>query len=254
MNLVAVTMVKDEAEIIGHTVAHLLRQGVDAVVVADNGSTDGTVDALAPGGRVHVIDDPEIGYWQSQKMTKLAEIARLEHDADWVIPFDADEFWTSLEGDTLRDTVNQADAAGYNLLAATIVDHVPTAMDPDDGPPQKRIGWRRRQPAPLFKVAMRAEPGLQIHQGNHSASTPVPHGYGLLRVRHFPYRSPEQMIRKARNGARAYAHTDLPFHVGQHWREYGAMTDEQITEVFHRWFYSPKPDLDPTLIYDPLAR
>src|SRR5678815_6052118 len=37
----AVSMVKDEADIIGYTVGNMLQQ-VDHVVVADNGSTDGT--------------------------------------------------------------------------------------------------------------------------------------------------------------------------------------------------------------------
>jgi hypothetical protein len=105
--------------------------------------------------------------------------------------------------------------------------------------------WRRAVPAPLPKVAVRAVPGVVIHQGNHGATfpdSPVPpiikH---LLTIHHFPYRSPEQMIRKARNGAAAYAATDLPEEVGQHWRGYGRMSDEQITEAFHKWYWREDP-------------
>jgi hypothetical protein len=73
---------------------------------------------------------------------------------------------------------------------------------------------------------------------------------GELEVRHYPYRSPEQMIRKARNGAAAYAATDLPETVGQHWRDYGRLTDEQIGEVFRRYFWSADPEAD-GLVHDP---
>ena len=38
----AVTMVRNEADIIGTTVRHLLAQDVDGILVADNGCTDDT--------------------------------------------------------------------------------------------------------------------------------------------------------------------------------------------------------------------
>src|SRR5689334_9181615 len=61
--LFAITMVKNEQRTIGHVVEHLLAEGLDHVIVADNLSTDRTrevLDALVVRGLpVTVVDDPE---------------------------------------------------------------------------------------------------------------------------------------------------------------------------------------------------
>src|SRR5690242_17110689 len=91
----AITMVKDEADIVATTVGVMLEQ-CDGVIVADNNSTDGTRDLLADLARQHktltVLDDPEVASYQAKKMTNLAHFAR-ERGATWAIPFDADEYW-----------------------------------------------------------------------------------------------------------------------------------------------------------------
>lgn len=251
MTVVAVSMVRDEADIVAATVAHMCGQ-VDAVIVADNNSTDGTRDIL-DDLPVTVIDDPDPAYYQSRKMTALAERARTEFGADWVVPFDADEWWYSPFG-RIADVL---EAQSCWVAGADLYDHVATGHDPDLEDPTKRIGWRRRDAAPLQKVACRPGPDLTIEQGNHDATYDVPADRidGLLVVRHFPYRSPEQMARKARNGAEAYAATDLPEDAGAHWRAYHQLMvahgDEAIHDVFRMWFWTADPTTDPTLIYDP---
>jgi hypothetical protein len=116
-------------------------------------------------------------------------------------------------------------------------------------------------------VAVRAVEGVQIHQGNHSAAFPNnPHPKSvttLTEVRHFPYRSVEQFVSKVRNGAAAYAASDLPDSAGAHWRQYGKILDERgeegIAEIFHTWFYRENPraeyvvgsEVQPGLVYDP---
>ena len=42
--------------------------------------------------RIHVALDEEPAYHQSEKMTWLAHCA-WRAGADWIVPFDADEFW-----------------------------------------------------------------------------------------------------------------------------------------------------------------
>jgi glycosyltransferase involved in cell wall biosynthesis len=244
----AITMVKDEADIIASTVGHLLGQ-VDEILVLDNGSTDGTRELLAELP-VAVSDDPEVGYHQSRKMTDLARRAG-ELGADWVIPFDADEVWYSPFG-RIADVLADVPA---RTAPAALFDHVATGLDPEDPDPIRRIGWRRREPALLPKVACRPRVEVTIQQGNHAASYRGGVEAGLLVVRHYPYRSADQFVRKARNGAAAYAATDLPATEGAHWRQYGAILEahgpEALGDVFRQWFWTADPASDPTLIFDP---
>lgn len=244
MTVFAVAMVKDEIDVVAATVGRMVEQ-VDRVIVADNGSTDGTREALEALD-VDVCDDREVGYFQSRKMTALAMRAYCR-GADWIVPFDADEVWIASEG-RVADVLEQLPDEAL-ICEAAVLDHVAVQGEPGPFSP-----WRRAEALPLRKVAVRAREDLTIEQGNHGASFEgVPHplrATGLLEVRHFPYRSPEQMIRKARNGARAYAATDLPADVGAHWRGYGELSDDQLREVFETYFSTADPKAD-GLIFAP---
>lgn len=248
--VIAIALVKDEADIIEHTVRHMAEQ-VDRLLVADNGSTDGTreiLDDLELDLELTVRDDPEVGYFQSRKMSILAADAG-QMGAAWVVPFDADEWWYSPFGRIADILAGQPEAA---VVRAELYDHVATGQDPE-GDPVSRMSWRRREPAPLPKVACRPYPRVTIHQGNHGASF----GQTIdgLVVRHFPYRSVEQFERKVRNGAAAYAATDLPDDVGKHWRDYGRILEAEgpdaLAAVFRSWFWVAEPERDPSLILDP---
>ena len=268
---VAVCMARDEEDVIASTVAHMLAE-VDAVIVADNLSTDGTrkiLDELAASstGRLVVVDDPDPAYRQSEKMTALALRARLDLGAEWVVPFDADEVWYSPFG-RIADVL--ADVAPQWLIApAPLFDHVATGEDnPLELDPIRRLGWRRRYRNALPKVAARWREDLVIEQGNHGARYT---GRGtsfdeLLVVRHFPYRSTGQLVRKVRNGAAAYAAAgdSLPEAFGAHWRQWGRILDERgeeaIAELFHTWYWRDTPrapielpdgERQPALLFDP---
>jgi hypothetical protein len=246
-----VAMVKDEADVVGGTLRHMADE-VDFLIVADNGSTDGTRDILhqlAGELPLTVVDDPDPAYYQSVKMSGLAARAA-QAGAEWVVPFDADELWYATH--RIRDVLPGLDCS---IAYATLTNHFCTALDGDDPDPFRSMGWRQRDPAPLGKVAFRWEPGSVIHQGNHGVSRPSG-GIGVpaLQIRHFPYRSPQQFARKAVNGAAAYRRTDLPVDMGAHWRAYGQIADRYGTEALedvyrqHFWYLSPT---DAGLVHDP---
>lgn len=248
-----VSMVKDEADVVEGTLRHMADE-VDHLIVADNGSTDGTREILAQLADelpLTVTDDPDPAYYQSVKMTRLAQRAA-EADAIWVVPFDADELWFA-RGGPLREVLPVLPPA--NVAVALLTNHFSTAIDPSEGDPFRRMVWRSAEPAPLGKMAFRWEPGAVIHQGNHGVTLPsgqVP--VDALEVRHFPYRSVEQFLNKARNGAAAYRAADLPEDQGAHWRAYGdileRLGEEGLADVYrqHMWYLSPT---DSGLVLDP---
>lgn len=269
MKVIGVTMVKDEADIIRSTVENMLAQ-VDGVIVGDNMSTDATPEILKElqekhGRRLKVLYDDEVGYYQSAKMTTLANVAHSDMGAHWIVPFDADEMWYSPFG-SIREVLKTVPAK-FSIVPATVFDHVATAEDDQNEDPVARMGWRRAAPLGLPKVACRWRGDLRIEQGNHAASYGMPTNTfdPLLVVRHFPYRSTEHLIRKVRNGAQAYASVGdaLPETTGLHWRQWGKLLDEvgeeAIRDIFRTWYYRADPrsslvvdgETLPPLIYDP---
>lgn len=254
----AVGMMRDEQDVAYAVLDHLANEAVDGIVVADNRSTDGTRDELERAATdlpvpVVIIDDREVGYRQSEKMTVLAALAA-QRGATWIVPFDADELWlarTHHLGETLRRLPEP-----YTTVPAVLLNHFCTALDGTDPNPFVSMQWRKSDPGVLPKVAFRWQPGAVIHQGNHGVTLPDP-GItlpGELAVRHFPYRSAEHFVRKARNGLEAYRATDLPYDQGAHWRSYGEILErhgeQACADVFreHFWYLSP---IDGGMVHDP---
>lgn len=254
----AIAMVKDEADVIEDVLRHVAAQGVDGILVLDNMSTDGTREIIERVGdsldcKLGVREDDEVGYYQSRKMTGLAEHAHVHLGADWVWPFDADELWYYGEHDRLADVIARADG---DVIHSRLWHHFPTAIDAgDDGNPFTRMCYRGADEAPIGKVIARWQPGMVIAAGNHALEgSYVPSSVVGIEVRHFPYRSEEQFIRKAINGARAYAATDLPWGTGQHWREYGLLYAhggvQALRDAYNAHFVYDLPSAA-GLVYDP---
>ena len=253
MSVWGIAMCKNEADIIGPIVAHMVGQ-VDHVLIADNLSTDETPDILAASGAEVIVDD-DPAYRQSEKMTALAQRAR-DGGATWVVPFDADEWWYSPHGRIADVLAGLSDSA---IATAAMYDHVPTLVDPIDDNPITRIGWRRRDHGVFPKVACRTGDSLVVQQGNHGAV----YNNGLtpnviadqLVIRHYPYRTREQFVAKAKQGAAALRLTRLPRSSGLHWRQYAEIAerdgDEALAAVFDNWFHSDDPAANPALIFDP---
>lgn len=256
MAVFGVTMVKNENDVIMGTMLHMAAE-VDHIIVADNGSDDGTrctLATLAEELPLTIVYDDEPAYYQSVKMTALAARAAQE-GATWIVPFDADELWNAGGGQHRIRDVLPGLPDDITVASAPLLNHLRTAVDEDDPDPFRSMVWRARDPAPLPKVAFRWEDKAVIHQGNHAVSLP---SGGLvipaLEVRHFPARSQDQWIRKGLQGAAAYALTDLPQEQGAHWRSYQRIHDlygrEALEAAFaEHWFY--RSPADAGLVLDP---
>jgi len=229
-------MVKNEAGIIGYNLCHLIASGVDLLLVADNGSTDGTQDvvsrvAKASGDAVRLIDYPTRGYYQSVVITDIYRRA-VGLGAGWVLPFDADELLVS-KGRALGDELGLLPAD--KPVAVKLYDHLPTNRDAKAGNANPFLRWRyrRSQASQLRKVIVpNLGPGLEITQGNHGARLDgldlTPFESDIIEMRHFRfYGGFESYASGAIERLEAYERTDLPESMGAHWREYGRTAREQ---------------------------
>lgn len=231
----AISMFKNENEMLPYVLDHLLDQGVDKLLVADNLSDDGTrelLHELARNRPLHVLDDSLVAYYQAEKMTLLAHMATAQ-GASWIVPFDADELWTA-PGSTLAQKLRSTQAA---VVQADIYEYIPDQTDPSSTEvpdPFRRIRWRTATPTEHKKVAFRAHPFARVHQGNHAVDRPGVMGGGL-EVLHFPYRSIEQFIAKMRQGATAMSDTDLSDKSCAHWRNSTGLDDDEMRAMWDLW-------------------
>lgn len=226
-----VSLVRDELDVLPHTITHLFRQGVSNVLIADNRSTDGTReylrDASRADPRIHVAFDEQPAHWQSEKITRLAHAAG-RAGADWIIPFDADEFWFA-RGVQLADWLRDQKAS---LVHASFHHMVPTGVI--ESRIQDANFWIDRRPSFPGKVAVRAHPLVEIGPGNHRASRVGGVHKGLV-IAHAQYRSPAQVARKVRQGSEAARLTgeDVSW-FSPHWELGAQLDDNEIADVWAR--------------------
>ncbi|WP_165356961.1 glycosyltransferase family 2 protein [Nocardioides zhouii] len=219
----AVMMVKNEADVIESTVNHLLSQGAAGILVADNLSTDATLDLLRSlaerDNRVHVARDLEPGYYQSAKMSYLARRA-WKAGADWIVPVDADEHWFAPKF-SLADYFRRSDAPrAWAAMHEAYPENADARWEP------MGLIQVERDPGPLPKVAFKAAPWTWIGDGNHSLRGVPPSRQADLKLLHYQYRSQAQFSSKVQGGVAALnrAVGQNP-EMGQHWREQAAMSE-----------------------------
>ena len=225
VKIVMTMMVRDEADIIEAVLEHHRRQGVDHILVTDNGSVDGTREALerfAQSGFVTVWDDPVHRKQQSETVTRMARLAATEYGADWVINADADEFFVAAdEASTLRDELRRIDEA-VQYVTVQVVNL--TGAPAVDGTGLQRLIYRDRRSAqrlvsagipfhPTGDAIHRGHAEVSVSQGNHFVSAPNwgdPVPEPRIEVLHLPWRSWAQYERKVRNTGESYrANPDL---------------------------------------------
>lgn len=239
MRLIMTLLVRDEEDIVAANLDFHLDQGVDFVVVTDNGSQDRTpsiVGTYVERGVARLIHESADDYDQARWVTRMARIAAREHAADWVINNDADEFWFPCEHRTLKAALE------------TVPDEVPALVahrrnfvprPPDGRPFYERMTVRETHatnalgdPLPP-KMCHRASPDVAIGQGNHTIegiSRQAALDDGRVDILHFPLRSYRQFENKIVKGGRAYErNTELSPTVGRTWRHlYGLWLQGQL--------------------------
>lgn len=224
----AVATVRDELDVVEASIRHLLDQRVSRVLVSDHLSTDGTRELLTElsqgDPRIQLALDEEPGHFQKEKITRLSRAARWA-GAEWVIPFDADEFWFAEQG-SLADYLR---SRRESVVIAEMHDVVPV----DDGaaPFREREFMVDAAPSGDVKVAFRAHPLVRVGPGNHGVDR-VGEQTGGLKIAHVPYRGTAQLARKFQTGASALDLSGASAWEGWHWRAGAELNAEQLDQLW----------------------
>ncbi|MDT0190353.1 glycosyltransferase family 2 protein [Rothia terrae] len=225
----AISVVKNEIDILPASIEHLLRQGIDRIIILDNLSTDGTSQYLheisAQNPNIFVGTDSNPAHQQSEKMTYLATLA-WSRGAKWIIPFDADEFWYAPQR-TLKEFFN---SCNHDVVYAGFHHTVPVLADPENITESELV----MDAAYSFpaKVAFRSHPLAVIIPGNHEVNRIGARTLGLEIV-HVQYRGPQQIAKKVRQGTESSRLTgeELDW-FSPHWVAGSLLSDAELESVW----------------------
>jgi hypothetical protein len=211
MRLLMTLVVRDEEELLAANLDYHLAMGVDFVLATDHRSGDATPDILGgyvERGVARVFREEGEALDQGGWVTRMAEVAAAEHNADWVLNNDADEFWWPVAG-TLKDML-AAVPERYGQLAVPRHNFIPR---PGEGQFWERMVIREARSENLIggelepNAIHRAGRAVKIDHGNHWVTGPgmtaaprIP----LIEVLHFPARTYEQLRRKVEHQGSGY--------------------------------------------------
>lgn len=219
--IAGILTVRDDVDVVGLSVSHLLEEGVDHVWACDGRSTDGTRETLEELRRqtrqVTVLTDFGRYHRQARWTDVLAALAHRRDGADWILPFDADELFVALPP---FGSVAEALAVGGAGIGRTYAQS------------WRHHDWDRREaaPKPWPKVAYRFAPSARVHPGNHDVDgVPGPSSRNLIELRELQYRSFGHFCQKAA-ARNATIDPRLPADYGAHHRRLEGLGEEEMRQ------------------------
>jgi glycosyltransferase involved in cell wall biosynthesis len=231
--IVMTLLVRDEADIIDAFIRYHSRIGIDALIVTDNGSNDGTREILEShlrhGAITEIIDEPIHTFQQARFVNRMICRARDYFAADYCINSDADEFWRPASGsfrnELSRSRANIIQCTSFNMLPASAgglfwlsTDRVARRAKAE------KIGKRRDYNLfdyPGHKSIHRMLGYRMIGAGNHDVvmDDEVIEQSKDIWIYHYSLRSISQFQKKIiQNGAALELNKDAPESEGAHWR------------------------------------
>ena len=271
MNIVAVTRILDEADIVEafvrHTAAH-----VGHHLLLDNGSRDGTLEILeklaAEGLPITVFGTGSVAFSEARVNTWLFWQAALEHEANWVVFLDADEFIDDRQAPGglagLLATCDAAEAPPMQVLV-DLTDYIAIVHDVEgEVCVPRRIQWRaERWGNHKTIVSTRAGvAGIAIAPGGHGA-----HRAGtetllepaviepLLTHAHYGERNSWQwMVKLVRGWVKVLASGEANERLGRstHYRDGFELLRDDPGAIFHNAQVMGFKNERPGLVHDPI--
>ena len=262
MKLIMTLKIRDEGDVIDENLRFHLAAGVDFFIITDNGSVDETPEILEryrKAGLAQILEKPADEFYRPNPewVTDMARLAATEHDADWVINNDADEFWWPLAGDL--KTALESVPERYMAVAAPRPEFVARPDGP--GPFYERMTIRERLSTVRPKLAHRAHPEIVAPSGAHRVALPgagapghrgrpwlrsavedtieaegwlTPAPVFPMRILHYPVRSYDQYRRRVEISLAGERHTG-----DERAQEiYAALAEDRLEEVYAN--YAPQ--------------
>jgi glycosyltransferase involved in cell wall biosynthesis len=217
--IVGICTCRNEESIIGKTVSHVLADAAH-VVISDGGSTDNTRDILAGMDRVTLLEQTG-EFDQPAETLRLAEIA-VELGADWVVPFDADEFWIGLgQLNALQPNIGVAEAVVFG-----------------------HRDWDNRYLHPRIQGKVAARRPRSFAWGNHSVEAD---GImvGGFEIRELQYQSFEHFLEKIEKSRELFERSSFSEIYGSHMRSLVSASDEARVFEWERLMAEPA-------VFDPI--
>jgi Glycosyl transferase family 2 len=270
LKIAALLCVKDEIELITHTISHLRAIGVDFIIACDVNSTDGTKEVLesyrSTDFFVTHVNDLNPDPTEFQRGYDAAVAAAAAARADWLLFQDADECWIPATGN-LKECIALENA---ELLSVDRF-HVPVSQGVTRTPPFSPDYYDRLllvvKSVPNFREFMRENPTApwilgvpvpkvmvrprfvaSIKQAGHDAVPAA--GVQFRRARpadlliaHLPFTTAERFARKVKNIRRNMQVHDNTYRgtVAWHWRRWIELADKEgIYAEFERSSLDPK--------------
>lgn len=206
LKIIAMVSIHNEADIIEDLIANLLENDLD-VVALDHGSDDGSWEICRNLAARRPIT---LDRWFPEDIDLLTLTIRLyklaqRFSPDWLIFSDGDEILqTERWGRSVRRAIEEADAAGYNLMQCNRYDFfMSDADDPAITSPLRRMRYYSWQGDYNYR-AFKNLPGIRANPSfSHLPLFPPHCPYRIapekLVLRHYPYRSREHARQKINN-------------------------------------------------------
>lgn len=231
--VVMTLLVRDEADTIDLFIRHHSGLGIDALIVTDNGSRDGTREILEQhrqdGLIAEIIDEPSGVFNQPGFVDRMIRRARDHYGADYCINSDADEFWHLSTGLTFRDELSLSRASKIYCPSYYML---PTAEKPFWKTTDRCI--KRADPKqfgitnyynifdkPMHKAIHRTQGYRMVEPGNHGLEMDddICERSKTVWIYHYSLRTVEQFRKKIiQNGAALEANKDSTERESPHWR------------------------------------
>ncbi len=235
--LIMVLLCKDEADILDDWFLFHKAMGVDAFIVTDNGSVDGSREIVQKykdkGWVLDIIDEPSTTIHQADWCNRMILLAKNKYGADWIISSDADEFWYSNSLNLKHDIMENSDC---NLLSVYLKNFIPY-LNSDKFINDPYFIARRLHPfeeekynlkSKMYsyedltpKVIMKAANYKMIGEGNHKARMYYKRKSHIsdIVVYHYYIRNFKHFNDKVRKGGEAIKNlSNKSF--GTHWRDW----------------------------------